>query len=53
MIKGILIGKDFGNQTGNKKGLIEKIEDLKNLYNLEAYTYSIEGNKLKFKKLVI
>lgn len=51
MIKGILIGRDFGNQIDKKKQLIEKINDLQNLYNLEAYTYHIENNELEFKKL--
>ena len=51
MIKGILIGRDFGNQTDKEKELLEKINDLKNLYNLEAYTYYIENNELKFRKL--
>ena len=51
MIKGILIGRDFGNQTDKKKELLEKIGDLKNLYNLDAYTYYIENDELQFKQL--
>jgi len=51
MIKGILIGRNFGNQIDKKNKLIEKINDLKDLYNLEAYVYYIKNNELKFQRL--
>jgi hypothetical protein len=51
MVKGILIGRDFGNQTEIKNSLLSKMKDLENLYHLEAYTYCIENNQLNFTKL--
>ena len=51
MIKGILIGRDFGDQEDKKIQLVHKINDIKNLYNIEAYTYYIQNESLKFKKL--
>lgn len=51
MVKGILIGRDFGNQTDVKESLLSKMKDLEGLYHLEAYTYYIENDLLKFKKL--
>lgn len=51
MVKGILIGRAFGNQEDKKTQLLHKINDIKNLYSIEAYTYYIENNSLKFKKL--
>lgn len=53
MIKGILIGRDFGSQNEKKVELLHKIEDLKNLYNIQAYTYYIEKEILKFKVLEV
>jgi len=51
MIKGILIGRDFGKQTSSKIELLDRIKDLKNLYNIEAYTYYIVKDSLKFELL--
>jgi len=51
MIKGILIGRDFGNQYDKRENLIKKINELKELYILEAYTYSIQNNLVIFEKL--
>jgi|GEM_PF-4532679 len=53
MIKGVLVGKDFGRQLDAKKILINKINELKGLYNIEAYSYFFESNKLKFKRIYI
>lgn len=52
MIKGILIGRDFGNQNDIKSLLISKIKELEGLYHLEAYTYYIENNTLKFRNII-
>ncbi|NUM42661.1 MAG: hypothetical protein HUU45_13630 [Leptospiraceae bacterium] len=51
MIKGILIGRDFGNQVDIRNLLLSKIRELRGLYHLEAYTYYIEDNSLKFKNI--
>lgn len=51
MIKGILIGRDFGTQTNVRYLLLSKIKELEGLYRLEAYVYYIEKNTLKFKNI--
>ena len=52
MIKGILIGRDFGNQTEMKDELKKRIEDVKGLYSISCYTYSVKrDNKLVFNQL--
>jgi hypothetical protein len=52
MIKGILIGRDFGNQTEMKNVLIKRIKDVKGLYSISCYTYSVKrDNKLVFNQL--
>lgn len=51
MIKGILIGRDFGNQYDKRGNLIKKINELKEMYILEAYTYSVQNNLVIFEKL--
>ncbi len=53
MVKGILIGRDFGNQNDVKEALLSKMKELGGLYHLEAYTYYIENNLLKFKRLKV
>ncbi len=51
MIKGILIGKDFGNQINLKRILLNKTNELKGLYNIEIYSYFIKNNDFKFKRI--
>jgi len=51
MIKGILIGKEFGVQNSSKKILLNKINELKGLYNIEVYSYFIKNNDLKFERI--
>ncbi len=51
MIKGILIGRDFGDQVEAKNLLKQHIEDVKSLYSIECYTYSVKNNKLIFNPL--
>jgi len=51
MIKGILIGRDFGDQIEAKNLLKQHIEDVKSLYSIECYTYSIKNDKLIFSPL--
>lgn len=48
MIKGILIGRDFGNQTELKNELKNRIEDVKGLYSIACYTYAVREGKLLF-----
>lgn len=48
MIKGILIGRDFGDQIRTKDELKKRIEDVKGLYSINCYTYSVKNNKLVF-----
>ncbi|CAD7766774.1 MAG: hypothetical protein DNFNHJIP_00174 [Candidatus Argoarchaeum ethanivorans] len=42
MIQGILIGRDFGNQIEAKNELKKRIEDVKGLYYINCYTYSVK-----------
>jgi hypothetical protein len=51
MIKGILIGRDFGNQIEAKNELKNRIEDVKGLYSIDCYTYSVKKDKLVFNSL--
>ncbi len=51
MIKGILIGRDFGNQVEVKNKLRKRIEDVKGLYSINCYTYSVKDDKLIFDPL--
>jgi hypothetical protein len=54
MIKGVLIGKEFGSNEEVKNELLQKVFELKSFYNLEVYTYTIdENNTIKFKGLEI
>jgi hypothetical protein len=53
MIKGILIGRDFGNQVEAKNNLRKRIEDVKDLYSINCYTYSVKDDKLMFDSLEI
>lgn len=53
MIKGVLIGRDFGNQIETKNELKNRIEDVKGLYSINCYTYSIKNDKLIFEPLEI
>jgi hypothetical protein len=51
MIQGILIGRDFGNQIEAKNELKKRIEDVKGLYYINCYTYSVKNDKLIFNPL--
>lgn len=51
MIKGILIGRDFGNQTEIKTELKKRIEDVKGLYSIDCFTYSVKKGNLVFNSL--
>ena len=51
MIKGILIGRDFGNQNEAKNLLRHRIKDVGSLYDIECHTYSVKNNKLNFEPL--
>lgn len=51
MIKGILIGRDFGNQTELKNELKNRIKDVKGLYSIACYTYAVREGKLVFNSL--
>jgi hypothetical protein len=51
MIRGILIGRDFGDQIEAKNLLKQRIDDVKSLYSIECYTYSVKNDKLIFSPL--
>ena len=51
MIRGVLIGRDFGEQTEIKNGLKKRIENVKGLYSIDCYTYSVKKDKLVFNAL--
>jgi len=53
MIRGILIGRDFGNQIEIKNELKKRIEDLEGLYSINCYTYSVKNNKLIFNQIEV
>lgn len=53
MIKGILIGRDFDYQVEAKNKLRKRIEDIKDLYSINCYTYSVKNDRLKFNPLEI
>lgn len=51
MIKGILIGRNFGDQNEAKNLLRHRIKAVGSLYDIECYTYSVKNNKLTFEPL--
>jgi len=52
MIRGIVIGRDFGDREKLRKEIIIKIHEYNRLYNLVCYTYSIsKKNKVVFERL--
>ena len=51
MIKGILIGKEFGNKCDLKNQLLIKTKELKGFYNIEIYSYYFQNNDIKFKRI--
>lgn len=51
MIRGVLVGRDFGNQTEIKNELKNRIADVKGLYSINCYTYSVKKDKLVFNSL--
>lgn len=50
MIKGILIGRDFGRQINKKNQVLDRIKDYSSIYSLDCYIYRIEKNELTFEK---
>ena len=48
MIKGVLIGRDFGEQNESKNLLRHRIKDAGSLYDIKCYTYLVENHKLVF-----
>jgi len=48
IIKGILIGREFGNQIKIKNELKDRISDVKGLYSISCYTYSVKNDKVNF-----
>ncbi len=51
MIKGVLIGRDFGNETDKRNALIKRVNEFKQIYAIDAFTYRITGHALDFDKL--
>ncbi len=54
MIRGVVVGRDFGNLESHRKDIITRIKEYDRLYNLVCYTYSIdETDDVIFKRLEI
>lgn len=52
MIQGIVVGRDFGNQSERKQRVIGKINEYEKLYNLTCFTYLVDdNNNVNFFKL--
>ncbi|MGD0351938.1 MAG: hypothetical protein ABSB38_00320 [Dehalococcoidia bacterium] len=51
MIKGIIIGRDFGKQTKARNAVIERITDLDKIYSLSCYIYHLCDKEITFEKL--
>jgi len=51
MIKGIIIGRDFGKQADARNAVLNRIAQFDKIYSLTCYTYNIRGQEIIFKKL--
>lgn len=51
MIKGIIIGRDFGKQTDARDAILEKIAQFDKVYSLSCYTYRLSGKEITFERL--
>ena len=52
MIKGIIVGRDFGTQTNAKRSVQDRMRLFKNVYSLTCYTYRLSGDEIIFSKLI-
>lgn len=51
MIKGIIIGRDFGRQTKAKSSILERIAHFDKIYSLSCYVYHVGEGEITFEKL--
>jgi len=51
MIKGILIGRDFGKQMAARNAVLDKIARSDNIYCLSCYTYRLGRKEIIFERL--
>jgi hypothetical protein len=51
MIKGIIIGRDFGKQIHAKNAVLERTADLNKIYSLSCYTYRLLDKEIIFERL--
>jgi len=51
MIKGIIIGRDFGRQVEARDAVLKKIAQLDQIYSLSCYTYRLNGKEIIFERL--
>jgi len=51
MIKGIIIGRDFGKQVHARNAVIERIADLDKIYSLSCYIYHLRDKEITFERL--
>jgi len=50
MIKGIIIGRDFGKQREARNAVLKKITQFGQIYSLSCYTYRLNGKEIIFEK---
>ncbi len=51
MIKGIIIGRDFGKQIAARNAVLERITQFDNIYSLSCYTYRLGRKEIIFERL--
>jgi hypothetical protein len=52
MIKGIIIGRDFGKQIDAREAVIKRIAHFDKIYSLSCYTYHLGDREIIFDRLV-
>ena len=53
MIKGVIIGRDFGKQINARNAVLERITLFDKLYSLDCYTYHVTEKEITFEKFNI
>ncbi len=53
MIKGVIIGRDFGKQINPRNAVLERITLFDKLYSLDCYTYHVTDKEITFEKFNI
>lgn len=51
MIKGIIIGREFGKQTNAREAVLERITQFDKTYSLSCYTYHLGDKEIIFQRL--